>query len=263
MFRKLMIATIAVSVVAAVTLDTQAGKKRGKHGKKPKEGVLPVCVQAKHFGKTYGEWSGLWWQWALSIPADQNPLLDETGANCDVGQKGKVWFLAGNFGDDPNTHDVDEGVSERTCTIPAGKALFFPIVNQVWVNAPAYGDPPWSPEQEAWARDLLAGFMDQATGLACEIDGQTVENIEDYRCQTPPGKDYMVDFPEGNVWGISAGTYGPSVDDGIYLMLAPLDEGDHVIHFYGALGTPEDPWFELDVTYNLIIGDDDGDDDDD
>ena len=27
-----------------------------------------------------------WWQWALETPADNNPLLDPTGANCRVGQ---------------------------------------------------------------------------------------------------------------------------------------------------------------------------------
>jgi len=208
-------------------------------------------IDSTPYGKAYGEWSGLWWQWALSIPADQNPMLDETGEYAGINQSGPVWFLAGTQG----------GTAERTVTVPEGKALFFPLVNYVWVNAPAYGDPPWSPEQEAYARGLIGGFMDEATGLACEIDGQPVENLEAYRCQTPPGKDYMVDFPEGNVWGISAGTYGPSVDDGIYLMLKPLDEGDHIIHFHGAAGPPDDPEFELDVTYNLSIVDDDDDDD--
>jgi hypothetical protein len=24
-----------------------------------------------------------WWQWALSLPTDQNPQLDMTGENCD------------------------------------------------------------------------------------------------------------------------------------------------------------------------------------
>jgi len=39
-----------------------------------------------------------WWQWAMSIPDEVNPVRDLTGANCDVGQQGKVWFLAGGFG---------------------------------------------------------------------------------------------------------------------------------------------------------------------
>ena len=32
-------------------------------------------------------------QWQLSIPASENPILDNTGAKCLVGQRGSVWFL--------------------------------------------------------------------------------------------------------------------------------------------------------------------------
>ena len=100
----------------------------------------------------------------------------------------------------------------------------------LWLNLPDYGDNPWSPEQEAFARALLAGLMDNAGDLACEIDGQPVANVKDYRCQTPAGEAYMITLPDNNLWGIPAGTYGPAVDDGYYLMLAPLSAGQHVIH---------------------------------
>ena len=70
---------------------------------------------------TYGEWTARWWQWLYSIPEERNPAADETGANCHEGQSGPVWFLAGTFG----------GLNERVCTIPAGKSLLFPVVNQM------------------------------------------------------------------------------------------------------------------------------------
>ncbi len=63
--------------------------------------------------------SGHWWQWALSIPAAINPITDATGEFAAVGQSGPVWYLAGNFG----------GTTVRTVTVPADKALFFPILN--------------------------------------------------------------------------------------------------------------------------------------
>ena len=66
-------------------------------------------VKAEGFGATYGEWSARWWQWALSIPAAVNPILDATGANCARDQVDDVWFLAGTFG----------GTVTRSCTIPA------------------------------------------------------------------------------------------------------------------------------------------------
>ena len=55
-----------------------------------------------------------WWQWVLSIPVFENPLLDQTGEKCVVGQRGPVWFLAGNFGG---------GETTRSCSVPEGNLL--------------------------------------------------------------------------------------------------------------------------------------------
>jgi len=74
-------------------------------------------------GNDYGDWSVLWWQWLLSIPAAANPALDSTGANCGQKQAGPLWFLAGNFGGPAVTRD---------CTVPAGKSIFFPLVNAIF-----------------------------------------------------------------------------------------------------------------------------------
>ncbi len=51
-------------------------------------GVLPPHSQP--YGKSYGEWATKWWQWALSIPADRNPLTDLTGAFAGEDQCGPV-----------------------------------------------------------------------------------------------------------------------------------------------------------------------------
>ncbi len=199
--------------------------------------ILPP--NSKPYGASYGKWSDRWWQWAYSIPADTNPVIDPTGEFAAEGQSGPVWFLAGTFGGD----------AERTVTVPAGKGLFFPIYNYVWVNTPEFGDDPWSEEQEAFARAVLAWLVDLGTELACEIDGRPVENISAYRCQTPEDGEYMVTFPEDSVW-LPAGTYGPSVSDGYYFMLAPLSAGQHTIHFHAAV--PLFDW-SLDVTYHITV----------
>src|SRR5437762_7672685 len=69
---------------------------------------------SRPFGKKYKEWSTEWWQFAYSIPVSENPLLDETGEKCVVGQHGAVWFLVGVF----NT----SGTAVRNeCSVPAGK----------------------------------------------------------------------------------------------------------------------------------------------
>src|SRR5215471_4200380 len=53
--------------------------------------VFPA--EALPFGQDYAAWSVEWWQWAVSLPADVNPLLDETGELCAAAQRGAIWFL--------------------------------------------------------------------------------------------------------------------------------------------------------------------------
>jgi hypothetical protein len=228
---------ILAAVCAAALLFANAGS--AGEPVKAATGVLPP--QSMPHGKPLGEWSGAWVQWAFSIPADQNPVLDTTGEFGAVGQSGPVWFLAGTFG----------GPAERTVTIPAGKALFFPLAEGGWVNTPQFGDPEWSPEQEAFARSVIGASIDGVVGLSCQIDGQEVANLEDYRFQTPPDATYMITQPENSIW-LPPGIYGPSVDDGYWLMLAPLSVGQHTIHFTAAQA---DGSWATDVTYHLTVAD--------
>jgi hypothetical protein len=224
-------------LISSVVVCALAG---GKGNQNP--GVLPP--NSHSHGMSYGEWGDAWWQWALSIPSDVNPINDPTGADAAIGQTGQVWFLAGTSG----------GIANRTITVPAGQALFFPIVNQIWVNTPQLGDPEWSPDQEAYARELCAMVIDAVTCMHCEIDRKPVKNLDAYRCPTPVGEAFMVTVPEGNLFGVPADTYGPSVQDGIYLMLAPLSAGHHTIHLTAKVG-PTSPFgaFSLDVTYHITV----------
>src|SRR4051794_32618169 len=184
--------------------------------------VLPP--QSNPFGASYGEWAARWWQWAYNQPVDTNPLFDQTGANIANGQSGKVWFLAGVIN--------DSGTATRTGTIPAGKALFFPIANFENDNlapfAPPHHPPPSVPELRAGAKAVI----DSATALEADVDGRSVQDLPSYRHQSPV---FSVTFPDNNIFqhfgfNVPQGTYSPFVDDGYYLMLAPLSEGQHTIH---------------------------------
>lgn len=84
-----------------------------------------IAVNENTYGNTYGEWSAEWWQWALSIPAADSPITDPTGAKCTQQQSGPIFYLAGTNGDPALTPVT------RTCTVPGGKALFFPILNSL------------------------------------------------------------------------------------------------------------------------------------
>ena len=189
--------------------------------------------QSHAYGKTRSEWVASYWQWLLSIPADSNSLLDETGEFCDVGQSGKVWFLAGVTG--------SGAVSvTRSCSVPAGKAVFFPIINTLWISTP--GDPGVDE-----IREIIGRITDHATDLSCEIDGRLVQNIQQYRVASTV---FAVDLPDNNIFGVAPGEYGPNVDDGFYLLLPPLPVGPHTIHFHGSLPALNST---LNVTYNLTV----------
>src|SRR5438477_4906306 len=109
--------------------------------------AAPV-IEVQTYGTTYGELSARWWQWLLSIPAAVNPNLDPSGANCALGQYDDVWFLAGAFG----------GTAARTCPVPAGKPIFFPLINTISFK-------PSGSETLLDLRQLAAAFIDSVNSL--------------------------------------------------------------------------------------------------
>ncbi len=212
-------------------------------GDKP---VVVFPVGSNPYGKSYQEWSDTWWQWAYSIPADVNPLFDETGVNAAQGQSGPVWFLCGVLN--------VSGSAERSITVPKGKALLFPILNAEWDNLCPPLDPQPAPEDLVNVLQTdLAGFLDTVDALECDLDGTQIPGLLGYR--VGPGGPFSVTFPEGNVFqafgcsNVTAGTYFPFVSGGYYLMLSPLPSGDHTLHFSGhsTLG------FGLEITYHIQV----------
>ena len=81
--------------------------------------AAPPVVDLQTCGSSYGEFSARWWQWLLSIPRATSPILDTSGIHCGRGQVDDIWFLAGTFG----------ATVTRSCTVPAGKPIFFALVN--------------------------------------------------------------------------------------------------------------------------------------
>lgn len=237
---RLVTLTTVVGLLATGTTNLSAGGNSNRR-------IAPI--NSKPHGKTYSEWASAWWQWAVAIPADESPLLDDTGADADLNQSGPVWFLAGNSG----------GVTERSITVPVGKSLFFPILNQIYLGFPC--DDRNLPGCEAdqaleEANDIptLLSFIDpgmDGAALTCEIDGVAVKNPECYRVRS--SAIYSVTMPEDNIyagWGLPGGPYHPCVDVGYYLMLRPLPPGRHTIRFTGATA---DAGFSLDVTYHITV----------
>lgn len=205
-------------------------------------GPKPLPTNSNAYGAGYAESTAGWLEWLLSIPNATSPLFDTDGSDAAVGQSGKVWFLVGNG---------SGGDTERTVTVPAGKALFFPIVNFFWVNLPEWGDNPWSPTQEAWVRDYLADTVDTAQDLVLEIDGQPIANVSRLRVSGAVGACTLPVAAADNIFGVdlSPGAH-ECVADGYWALLPPMSAGRHEIHFAGGFASSG---FSLNVTYDITV----------
>lgn len=207
--------------------------------------VIPPSSLA--YGRTYSEWSAAWQQWALSIPVVNHPLFDN--GDCSVGQSGPVWFLGGKFCA-INTPNCGTKNVVRSCSVPAGKALYIPVLNAEW-SVLEMNDPKF---QIADLRSNAALNMDGAANLSFAIDGVKIPSLKKgFRVQSPA---FVFTLPDDNLFNAvgegpyPGGAYFPGVDDGVYVMVAPLPAGWHKIHFHGALPV----WnFTLDITYNLNV----------
>jgi hypothetical protein len=199
--------------------------------------VVPAA--AEPYGMSYGEWSGAWWQWTFSIPAASHPLLENGG--CDTGQSGPVWFLGGSF--------TGAQVVTRACTVPAGTAIFFPIITS---ECSTVEPPPYHGDNEAELLACASSYLSDEDTLSCTIDGKAVKNLRSsFRVDSP-----LFDFTlpaEDNLLGLPGVTSGSSVSSGYWIMLAPLSVGDHVVYFSGMYGGGPYVGFSQDVTYTLTI----------
>ena len=172
------------------------------------------------------EWSRVWWQWAGSFQRIDSPVGDQTGALCARGQGGPVWFLAGTYG----THRT-----VRTCKIPSGKHLFFPLINYIVMPRPGV------PISCLGVTSSASTMTNDVFALVLDIDGVRVPDLVSYRQATTQCFD-MGARTEGRI------KVFPSAANGYYVMLKPLSPGKHEINFGGAL-----PSMLQAVTYTLEV----------
>lgn len=243
--RRLLITAVLLGLTIATSSLAQARAN-------PNPGVLPPNATVDE--RTYTDWGIAWWQWALSMPAAQNPLTDLTGERCGLQQSGSVWFLGGVFAL-PGVEAT--GPVTRNCTIPAGKKLFFPVANVIYI---AFS---WVPTDTPEFTRKAAWEYANMQGGSVSIDGVEVADLARYRL--PPGPAataeqvnnipiFGITVPQDNLFGdetvLPAGYYPVNAQDGYYLMLAPLSRGKHTIHIVGTTAGE----ITVDVTYNLTVG---------
>jgi hypothetical protein len=143
-----------------------------------------------------------------------------TGAMCSSRQSGDVWFLAGTYG----TRRV-----ERTCSVPYGKTLFFPLINYLAFRGEGTDEPCMSLAVRA------ASLTNEPSALILDIDGQRYENLAAHRLAT-------------SCFSVVPGQKADAVADGYYIAVRPFPRGKHILNFGGVL-----PTLMQAVTYTLTV----------
>jgi hypothetical protein len=182
-----------------------------------------------------------WWTWATAVPSPLDGNYSSPDPRCEGEFVDGVFFLAGTVGGDP---------VERTCTVPADTALFFPVVNSfTTAEEPNY---PWGPHKVV--AKASANGKTYAT-----LDG---EDLKMKRIATGP---FTLILPEDNIFDCLdpqcdpqvdlGGPYPyPAVSDGLWVYLPQgLEPGEYTLKFGGTSVRSNGQPFSVDVTYNLIV----------
>ena len=256
------ILVLALSVILALVMSApivlaQSSNENSQANENPT--VLPPAQQNSK--NSYAQLSAKWWQWAFSIPAPDNPFtknVETDGAKCKVGQSGETWFLAGSIGATDQSHtgfDVD-----RVCDVPAGKKLFFPIINTECSTVEGNGST--DEELSKCAKDGIGFALQTSQDMKASVDGVPIKNLDPsktpYHVASGP---FTFTLPDNSIDTFcNGGTQqcGPlplpgtnASADGVYLLLAPLPKGKHEIRFGGKffVGYP----FEFDENNRYVI----------
>ncbi|MEY8876334.1 MAG: hypothetical protein AB9M60_07480 [Leptothrix sp. (in: b-proteobacteria)] len=203
--------------------------------------AVPSVATAEGDGPL-GGLTAQWWQWALSIPSAQNPLTDDDGSRCMIGQRGPYWFLAGGF--------FQNAPIVRHCNVPEGATLFFPAMNYGNIAVPACDGVVQT------VADLRAGakqFMDTVTDVKVTLDHHPIPVLG--RMKSRP---FSVVMPQGDLFSVAFNldcvvpgqVYSPAVDDGIYAMVTDLSAGKHTLRIKARNAAQG---LNTDTTYHLTV----------
>lgn len=199
-----------------------------------------VSPESTYLGMSYGDWSAAWWQFMIETPNANAVFGDDSspgGYDCNMGQTlAPVFFLFGG--------GSQNSTANRTCKVPAGKAIFFPIIN---AECSTVEGPPFYGGSEYALRTCAASWGNATVlnTLKVTVDGFPLPNLKNMRAQSPAFTFTAV--PTGNL-GVEA--KGLSVSDGFWVLLKPLSRGKHTIHFEAT--APSVGNYQS-VNYNLTV----------
>ena len=191
------------------------------------------------FDKSYREWVAAWTKWAAETKGSAHPLVGTT-EDCSAGQKGRVWFLGGDF--------LGSGQPiERDCTIPEGTALFIALLPEFWLSTPEVAcitADPWykaTPKDEEFAlfREQIINAIERPKPirtLSLRLNGKSAGDLRKFffkstifRARIPEDSffDALGICPEN----IPPVVTRPDIAWGFYVFLRPLPAGRYTLRW--------------------------------
>jgi hypothetical protein len=211
----------------------------------------------------------MWWQWAYNLDTSivGNPFGDNS-LSCTLGQQqGNLLFLTGTAGIF-TLGGVQQGETDftRACTIDPGTRLLIPLLNtecspiEFGLNGPCGNTPE---ELRASANQLINPII--VTSLTLVIDGVQVplDQLYQNKVESANNNGFSLTIAPNNPFGLNEATMVQppvplpatvtSVAAGYYILLNPLQPGEHTIEFGGIATFPDGSTFRTGVTYLLSV----------
>ena len=220
------------------------------------KGYLQQDKKSKIFpANKVSELGDKWSQWVLGIDTSVfNPFTEDFGQeSCDFGlqDNGRLLFLVG-APRDTNTGNFPL----HECDVKKGTSILVPILNVICndlvVGTPLFGAN--EKDQRICANKIITDAI-LFDALHVKIDGIEIQNLEQYRIDSPAGGFEFISVPN-NVFNTPVGD-GNGVSDGFWVLLEDLKPGKHTISFSSALDLDEIPplidLYEAGATYNLDV----------
>lgn len=172
-------------------------------------------IADKPYGKSWSEWSELWWKWIISIPKDKNPGMghDSLGSN-QFQYNYDIIFLAGSF-------DIGNCMSHEVI-VPYGKALFFPLINAI----NSFSEDPEMKTKE----DLIKWSKKDIEIIAKK---ELVINGEPLSQQLVYSEPFSIEYPPNNVFDANPGPT-TAISCGYWAFVRPLPRGEYDIRAAGS-----------------------------
>jgi hypothetical protein len=209
-----------------------------------------------------GQLDAAWWSWAVSTPASKSPLIggdpNYSDEQCNGQRVTKTatneWFLAGSAGEvseDGGTVISGSG-EERTCDVPAGTHLVFPILSNICAT-PVDVDPadPDALDKLSECVKTFTGDMLEDGEYYVKVDGQDVAANRIVRAQPSRYTINFYDDPNSEDDNLFAVFADPrysgeqsAASAGLYVRLPPLSKGEHTIEWGGIFDYEGGPLYD-------------------